>query len=467
MSRSRGTAEARAAVTSTSPTVMHLPVLQLPRLVPSRAVLTLLALSLCVGCQSDSQAEDDGRTPLRLYVLLISNKQVDFFRWAEATYEAQHPDVNVIIEQFPGSSLKDFEIKLRLRFSSHQEPDLMAASDYMLTPLARLGLLAEAPDYIEQMVQQNSLNEMVRRAPYVDGRLYGIAPDAGWQAFFYNKEMFREVGLDPERPPQTWDELLHAADRLTIRRPDGSIERAGLSIRKTGFKGGTAEKWYTFLFSAGGQPFSNDGTRAAFNSPEGRDALDFYETVLFDQHIDSVTQEGDQQGFGQGRVAMLFREIHVVRWLEENYPDLEYGVAPLPTRMASVSSGGTNLYTVSEATEHKEEAWRFIEFLMQDEAYSRYISIGGVLPMTRSVAEQPPFSTDPVMQVFLNQEVCSPGAFPMVSRASSVMGGYIEQFAYGRIEANDLLERAERDVNAVLARNRRRPTASDSAGHSR
>ena len=415
---------------------------------------------LSAGCQRTTQAEADGRTPLRLFVLLISSQQVDFFRWAEETYEAQNPDVNVIIEQFPGSSLKDFEIKMRLRFSSRQEPDLMAASDYMLTPLARLGLLDEAPDYIEQMVEQNSLNEMVRRAPYVDGRLYGIATDAAWQALYYNKAMFRDAGLDPERPPQTWDEMLDAADLLTVRRPDGTVERAGLSIRKTGFKVGTAEKWYTFLFSAGGQPFNSDGTRAAFNSPEGRDALDFYQTILFDKHIDSVTQEGDQQGFGQGRVAMFYREIHVVRWLQENYPDLEFGVAPLPARATSVSSGGTNLYAVSEATEHKEEAWRFVEFLMQDEAYSHYISTGGGLPMTRSVAEQPPFSTDPVMQVFLNQEVRSPGAFPMVSRASGVMGGYIEQFAYGRIEADELLERAERDVNAVLARNRT-PGTSD------
>lgn len=433
---------------------------RLRRLFSDKAIYALLVLALCAGCQGGTQEEADGRTPLRLYILFISSQQVDFFRWAEATYEARHPDVNVIVEQFPGSSLKDFEIKLRLRFSSHQEPDLMVSADNVLAPLARLGLLDEAPDYIEQMVQQNSLNEMVRRAPYVDGRLYGIATDAAWQAFYYNKAMFRDAGLDPERPPRTWDELLSAADRLTVRRPDGTVERAGFSVRKTGFKAGTAEKWYTFLFSAGGQPFSSDGTQAAFNTPEGRAALGFYKTVLFDQHIDSVTHEGDQQGFGQGRVGMFFREIHVVRWLAENYPDLEYGVAPLPGRAESVSSGGTNLYAVSEATEHKEEAWRFVQFLMEDEAYSRYISIGGVLPMTRSVAQRPPFSTDPVMQVFLSQKVRSPGAFPMASRASDVVGGYIEQFVYGRIDADKALERAERDVNAVLAPNRARAASS-------
>lgn len=426
-----------------------------PLLGRGAALRALALLALCAGCRGDASETTDGRTPLRLFTMFISTQQADYFRWVEQTYEAEHPDVDVIVEQFPGSSLKDFEIKLRVRFSSHQEPDLMMASDYTAAPLARLGLLAEAPDYIERMVQQNSLNPMIRDAPYIDGRLYGVVTDAAWQALYYNKTMFREAGLDPERPPQTWPELLDAADRLTVRGPDSTVVRAGFSVRKTGFKAGTADKWYTFLYSAGGQPYSADGTRALFNSPQGREALSLYRELLFDRHIDSVTHEGDQQGFGQGRVAMFLREIHVDRFLEESYPDLDYGVAPVPAGAASVSSGGTSMYAVSEGSPHREEAWRLVEFLMQDRAYSRYVAIGGILPTTRSVAESPRFRADPVMQVFLNQQVRTPGSFPMVARASDVMGGYIEQYCYGRIGADELLARAERDVNAVLARNRR------------
>lgn len=418
------------------------------------ALRALALLALCAGCRGGASEPADGRTQLRLFTMFISTQQVDYFRWAEATYEAEHPDIDIVVEQFPGSSLKDFEIKLRVRFSSHQGPDLMVASDYTAAPLARLGLLAEAPDYIERMVQDNSLNPMIRDAPYIDGRLYGIVTDAAWQALYYNKAMFRDAGLDPERPPQTWAELLDVADRLTVRGPDSTVVRAGFSVRKTGFKAGTADKWYTFLYSAGGQPYSADGTRALFNSPQGREALALYRSLLFGRHIDSVTHEGDQQGFGQGRVAMFLREIHVDRFLKESYPDLEYGVAPVPRDAASISSGGTSMYAVSEESEHREEAWRFIQFLMQDDAYSRYVGIGGILPTTRSVAQSARFRSDPVMQVFLNQEVRTPGSFPMVARASDVMGGYIEQYCYGRIGSDELLSRAERDVNAVLARNR-------------
>ena len=306
------------------------------------------------------------------------------------------------------------------------------------------------------MVQNNSLNERTRRAPYVDGTCYGIVSDAVWTALYYNKDMFREAGLDPDDPPETWEELLDYAEQLTVRRPDGTIERAGLSLRKTGFKPGTAEKWLTFLYSAGGQPFTDDGTATAFNSEAGRAALAFYDAVLNERNIDSVTHDGDQPGFGQGRVAMFIREIHVVRWLRENYPDLDFGVAPIPAREASVSAGGTYMFVVNDEATDTEKAWRFIEFLMGDEAYGHYVeTVDGIMPAVRSIADRPEFSEDPIVSVFLEQEVGMPTPFPRVQRAMDILGAYIESFVYGRIEAEDMLERAQRDIDALMERNKR------------
>ena len=76
------------------------------------------------------------------------------------------------------------------------------------------------PPYIEHMVEENSVNEMARRAPYIDDICYGITSASVWTVLYYNKEMFREAGLDPEHPPRTWDELIDYADRLTVRRAD-------------------------------------------------------------------------------------------------------------------------------------------------------------------------------------------------------------------------------------------------------
>ena len=420
-------------------------------------MLILLMAVLLLGCHGErGNTPSDGRIPVRVFLLLISTRQGAYYRWAEQTYEARHPNVDIIIEQFPGSSLKDFEIKLRLRFSSKTAPDVFFAEETIIAEYARLELLAPAPPYIEERVQANSVNEMARRAPYIDDVCYGITNASVWTVLYYNKQMFRDAGLDPEQPPRTWDELIAYADTLTIRRADGTPTRAGFSLRKTGFKPGTADKWFTFLYAAGGRPFTEDGTRSLFNSEAGRAALDLYKTILFDKKIDSVDLEGDQQGFGQGRTAMFIREVHVVRWLEEHYPDLDYGVGPIPARETSISSGGSYLWVVSNDSPHRDAAWRFIEFLMEDEAYEEYASIGGIVPATRSVAALPRYSEDTHLKVFLEQQVAPPRSFRGIGRAGDIIGAYVERFCYGHLGAEEMLERAQRDVDALLARNRRR-----------
>ena len=408
------------------------------------------------GCERSARVTNDGRTPVHVSLLLISTKQVAFNEWAEQTFEATNPDIDIVIEQFPGSSLKDFEIKLRLRFASGQPPDMFHINQNVAAEFARLDLLAEAPPYIENRVQSNSLNVMIRNAPYFDGTCFGIVSEAVWTVLYYNKDMFIEAGLNPERPPKTWDELIEYADRLTIRDSEGRPIRAGISLRKTGFKPGTAEKWFTFLYSASGSPFNDDGTQSTFNSQAGRTALDLYKTILFDKRIDAVELEGDQQGFGQQKAAMFIREPHVIRWLQENYPDLSFGVAPIPAEKASVSAGSSYMLVVSKDSPHQQAAWRFVDFLVDDEVYEIYVSIGGILPDTASIASLPQYRDDPYLRVFFDQGVAPISSFPRFDRAVGMLGAYIERFCYGHLNTDETLRRAARDIDALLSRNRQR-----------
>ncbi len=417
-----------------------------------------LALLAAVGCRSENTGiGPDGRKQIRVFLLLISTRQNEFYSWAEQEYERRHPDTDIIIEQFPGSSLKDFEVKLRLRFASRQAPDIFVAHQNVTTEFSRLDLLQPAPDFIERMVRENSLNESIRDAAYHHGVCYGIVSDATWTALYYNKAMFREAGLDPDRPPLTWDELVSYADRLTVRSPNGSVVRAGFSLRKTGFKPGTADKWFTFVLSAGGEAFNPQGSEARFAGPAGLAAAGLYTEMLFDRRIDSIDMEGDQQGFGQGRVAMFIREMHVIRWLQEHYPHIEFGVGPIPALDRSLSAGGAYLWVVSRDALQPEAAWRFIEFLMSDDVYRRYVEIGGIMPVTRSVASLPQYSRDPYLRVFIDQPWEAIGLFPHDQQAMEIIGQYVERLAYGRIGPKEMVYRAARDVNALLERNKKEP----------
>lgn len=407
------------------------------------------------GCSSDVDAySPDGRKRVSLNLLLISNKQLEHYQWVEESFEQLYPDVDVVFEQFPGSSLKDYEIKLRLRFASGRSPDVFGLNFTIAAEMARMDLLDPAPDFIDERIQANSRTDMIRTTPYFNGRPYGIVSDAGPTVLYYNKDFFREAGLDPERPPRTWDEFIEIADRLTIRDERGEPTRAGVSLRKTGFKPGTAEKWLTFLYSAGGRPFDAEGTKATFNTPEGKAALDLYKEILFDRKIDSVHLEDDQQGFAHGNSAMFIREVHVVRWLRENYPDLDFGVAPIPALAESVSAGGPYMFVVSKDAVHKEEAWRLVDYMLSDEVYRRYAEIGGIIPATASIGADQKYVDDPMLRVFFEQKMIALNPFPLDQRVTEVLGAYIERFCYGHMDAQTMLDRAESDINRMLAANR-------------
>lgn len=415
-------------------------------------MLVVLTAGLLSSCNRNDGLTAEGKKEVRLFLLLLNTKQVEFYERMASEFEALYPDADVVVEQFPGSSLKDYEIKVRLRYASGQAPDIWSYRENELAQFVDLGLLNPAPDYIKAIADSNSVNDLVRSASIFDGQSYGLTYSAGWQALYYNKDMFREVGLDPERPPRNWDELLDYADRLTIRDDNGKIQRAGLSLRKTGFKPGTGEKWLTFFYSAGGVPFNEDGSEILIDSEAGRAAFDLYAQVL-DRKIDGIDVEGDQRGFGQGRVGMFIRELHIVDWLETNYPDIDFGVAPIPPRdstFQSYSSGGAYPFVVSSTSKYPEIAWRFLEFIAEDDNYEEYIRITQDLPVMKSVAELPEFKNNPYTSVFLEQQVYPPPKFAHDRYSLEKLGEYIERFCYGYIDGDEAVARAAEEINGLL-----------------
>ncbi len=414
-------------------------------------VYALLLVATQTACTQQPAEGDGARKQISVFILTISTDQVGFFDWAEAAYEAAHPDVDIQIEQFPGSSLKDYEIKLRLRYASGNAPDIWYFRENELAEYVELGLLAEAPAYIEKIVQENSVNEMIQQAPYFDGKCYGIVHHAGWTMLYYNKSHFREAGLD--HPPRDWQEMLDFGEQLTRRDAAGNVTRAGISLRKTGYKQGTAEKWLTFFYSAGGVPFDETGQVSYFDSEAGEAAFDFYDEVLFKRHIDSITLDGDQRGFGQGTVSMFIREDHVIHWLAEHFPDVDYGVAPIPPRdttLTSYSSGGAFPMVVNSESPNKEEAWRFLEFLLSDDVYLRYVTAVRAQPILKSVAALPQFSDDPRLVTYATQPVYLPPKFAHDKNSLEVIGTYVERFAYGHLTAEEALRRMTDEINTQM-----------------
>ena len=99
------------------------------------------------------------------------------------------------------------------------------------------------------------------------------------QALYYRKDLFRAAGLDPNRPPTNWEEFYDTAKALTNQDKG-----------QWGFvfeQGSESYYWINFLWQAGGDISAKDSAGkelAAFNTPEGVTALQFYRKLLLDEY---------------------------------------------------------------------------------------------------------------------------------------------------------------------------------------
>lgn len=168
------------------------------------------------------------------------------------------------------------------------------------------------------------------------GNWWATVNTAGSVALYYNRALFREVGLDPDRPPRTIAELDDAHRRLVKVKgtgPNGALERVGFLHREPG--------WWSWLWAYhfGGRIYDPANERALVDSPENIRAMEWMQGYARDLGVDRVKTFAE--GFGSyftpenafltGKVAMIVQGPWIANLVQAFKPDLEYGVAPFPT----------------------------------------------------------------------------------------------------------------------------------------
>lgn len=176
------------------------------------------------------------------------------------------------------------------------------------------------------------------------GRVYAIPNSTDDRFLFYNRTLFREAGLDPNRPPRTWEELLDYAKKLTRRDKHGAI-------RQIGFIPNWGNSWlYLYSWQNGGEFMSPDGRTCTMDNRFSVDALKYmvsvYDALGGAQKVDQF-QSGFQgqslDPFLTGKVAMKIDVDQAANNIARFNPDLNFGVAPAPVPSARAGNTAQNV----------------------------------------------------------------------------------------------------------------------------
>ncbi|AWI85605.1 ABC transporter substrate-binding protein [Alloyangia pacifica] len=257
-----------------------------------------------------------------------------------------------------------------------------------LKEFAEFGLIEPVPMSDEE--KASYYPNVVDTVTY-QGEQWGVPVAFSTKAFYWNKDLFKEAGLDPESPPKTWAEVIDAAKAVTE-----NTDSAGFGLVAKTFDN-TMHQFLHWVYTNNGQVVDAEGN-IVLDSPQNLEALEAYKALVpYSEEGPTAYEQNEVRAiFLDSGVAMMHASIAAVSRLEDT--DINWGVANLPLGPEAQGPGTlliTDSLAVFSGSGYEEKAVELAKFLTAPEAQEEYDLAEGLTPLRPSanidalVAETP------------------------------------------------------------------------------
>lgn len=322
-----------------------------------------------------------------------------------AAYEAENPHVKIEQQAVPTAERGD---KLMIMIMGGESPDVVHINEADLARFVPMNSLEPLDSYLAQdtELQQALIPAMVNMSTY-DDIIYGVPRFASINTLIYNAKHFRDAGLDPDKPPATWDEFLDCAKKLTVDTDsDGTTDRWGTGILGAKTTSMSFRYWWA-LWGAGGEILNEDGSKSELASEASAEAIQFY-TDLALKHkvvppgVTDVDYTALVNDFIAEKTTMICDGPWQISRIKDENPNIEMRAAPMPSKpgITSATTGGGGFLGVCKASEKKEAAWDLVRYLSSAAAHWTYVNEGSFLPCRVDTAEKLKAEGDPLLGQF-------------------------------------------------------------------
>lgn len=296
-------------------------------------------------------------------------------------FEQRNPDIHVIHLSMGAGSMNPQ--KLMTAIVGGAPPDLVLQDRFSVGDWASRGTFRPLDDLVARDEAGNN-PEGVRKKDYLpaawneavyQGHVFAIPWGLDLRALYYNKNDFRDAGLDPNKPPQTWDQMMYDARQMTQHTPAG--------YSRIGFIPAFSQGWlYMWSWQEDGEFMSPDGRTCTLDNPYTEQALT-NEVKWYDQlgGVDAINAfaggfAGDEDDpFMTGKLAMKVDGDWVLASIARYHPELDFGICPVPVpadrfnhegRFKNdptwVTWAGGYAFVIPKGARHVDAAWRFIQW---------------------------------------------------------------------------------------------------------
>lgn len=289
----------------------------------------------------------------------------------------------------------------------------------------------------------------------IDGEIHYIDYAINTGNIYYNKGMWEEAGLSEADIPTTWDQFIEVAQKLTKKDSKGNLTQAGFNFNGEGYEAMIIGLGY----QKGELLFKEDGSTVNFdNKTTIENTKMLYD--LYDQHKVGSPDFGDDstQSFGNGQSAMVYKWGWMQGELNDNYPDIEWGVFRIPTpseetpfaydRYNGESTPGINK---NKSAEEQEVAQDFLRFILAGDSFTKEFSIANAsFPSKNSLAEDPEILEDPVLKTIAPNvdRYIWPGPFPAV--IETVSKTTFEDIFYNQVDIETSIKSGQDQIEKAM-----------------
>ena len=363
--------------------------------------------------------------------------------------------------------------KLKAGLQSKDIPAVVQMFDLATQVLIDLQVLAPMQDFIDRdKFSVSDLEPNVLAYYSYGGKLYGMPYNTSNPMMYYNKDAFKAAGLDPNKPPRTYAEVLDYSKKLTKKGADGKVSMYGYSMAIYGW-------FFEQLLAASGGLYLDNGngrdaraTKATFNSPEGVKIMTWWKEGFDAGLIGNFGRPtaDTQKAFDAQQTAMMIESTAGLRSrlnAAQGKFELGTGFLPRPDEAAFQKSGtiigGASVYILKDRPDaEKNCAWEFVKFTVSPEIQAYWHTASGYYPVTKKaydvqtdkdwVAKYPQFLTA-VEQLHAapNNRFTQGALTGVMPAARQRIENAIEEVLNGKATPQQALDSAAADVTKLIA----------------
>jgi multiple sugar transport system substrate-binding protein len=346
-----------------------------------RKTMAASALAISMAWASNAAYAE---TQVNFTVAEYSSKTGPFFQEVADAFHKENPDITINIQVVPWDTLLQ---RLTTDIAGGQAPDISIIGTRWLVDFASQGIAEPVDSYMTPEFKATFIDTFMSPG-VINGKTMGLPVAASARAMLVNTELFDKAGATP---PTNWNEFYDAAKKLKALPGTFAFGLQGKEIETDAY-------FYYSLWTHGGDILKADGT-SGLDTPEALEAVTLYKKMI-DEGLTqpsptNYTREDVFNLFKQGKLGMIFTFPMLIPQIQAEAPNLKYKVLPFPEGKAKATYGVTDTLMLFSSSQVKAEAWKFIEFAYKDEWRTKFDHGEGFLPVTKNVAAEEYYKTDP------------------------------------------------------------------------